>query len=42
MTTTTPPSFAIGIWAFSAAHDESVRILDRKKILFKGSFRKGN
>ncbi|MGE3406424.1 MAG: DEAD/DEAH box helicase [Pirellulales bacterium] len=26
--TTTPPSFAIGSWAFSAAHGESVRILD--------------
>ena len=28
MTTTTPPSFAVGSWAFSAAHGESVRILD--------------
>lgn len=26
--TTTPPSFAVGRWAFSAAHGESVRILD--------------
>ena len=26
--TTTPPSFAVGSWAFSAAHGESVRILD--------------
>ena len=24
----TPPSFAVGSWAFSAAHGESVRILD--------------
>lgn len=28
MTTNTPASFAIGSWAFSAAHGESVRILD--------------
>ena len=28
MTKTTPPSFAVGSWAFSAAHGESVRILD--------------
>src|SRR3981189_2714691 len=25
---TTPPSFAVGSWAFSPAHGESVRILD--------------
>ena len=28
MTTTTPTSFAVGSWAFSVAHGESVRILD--------------
>jgi len=28
MITTTPPSFAVGSWSFSAAHGESVRILD--------------
>src|SRR5437660_10302071 len=28
MTTTTPPNFAVGSWAFSAAYGESVRILD--------------
>jgi superfamily II DNA or RNA helicase len=28
MIPTTPPSFAVGSWAFSAAHGESVRILD--------------
>ena len=28
MSTTAPPSFAVGSWAFSAAHGESVRILD--------------
>ncbi len=28
MTTNTPASFAVGSWAFSAAHGESVRILD--------------
>src|SRR2546429_593088 len=28
MTTHTPRSFAVGSWAFSAAHGESVRILD--------------
>jgi hypothetical protein len=26
--TTTPPSFPVGSWAFSAAHGESVRIVD--------------
>jgi hypothetical protein len=28
MTTTTPTCFAIGNWAFRAAHEVSVRILD--------------
>src|SRR3954469_6860859 len=28
MTTTSPPNFAVGSWAYSAAHGESVRILD--------------
>src|SRR6516162_10251588 len=28
MTTTSPPNLAVGSWAFSAAHGESVRILD--------------
>ena len=28
MTTTTPPRFAVGSWAFNAAHGESVRIVD--------------
>ena len=28
MTTNTPANFAVGSWAFSAAHGESVRILD--------------
>ena len=32
MTTTTPPSFAVGSWAFSAAHGESVRILDAETV----------
>jgi superfamily II DNA or RNA helicase len=30
--TTAPPSFAVGRWAFSAAHGESVRILDVEKV----------
>ena len=32
MTTTTPASFAIGSWAFRAAHGVSVRILDFESI----------
>ena len=28
MTTTNPPSFAVGSWAFGVAHGESARILD--------------
>src|SRR5690606_7764768 len=28
MTTTTPPNFTVGSWAYSQAHGESVRILD--------------
>lgn len=30
--TTPPPSFAVGCWAFSAAHGESVRILDAETV----------
>jgi hypothetical protein len=32
MTTTTPPSFAIGSWAFRAAHGVSVHILDVESV----------
>jgi superfamily II DNA or RNA helicase len=32
MTTTTPPSFTVGSWAYSQAHGESVRILDAETV----------
>ena len=32
MTNSSPPSFAVGSWAFSSAHGESVRILDMETV----------